>query len=135
MNASHESALLLLEKAKGDAIVLSRLIDGETVPVWTIGFHAQQAVEKAIKSVLTDRAIIYPRTHNVAMLLELIRQNEIPQPPDAGELPTLTPYGSVFRYEDEIDGATIVFDRAELANWVTSTIAWASNLLLVVKSE
>lgn len=37
------------------------------------GFHAQQAVEKAFKAVLDIREIGYPKTHNLLMLLDLLK--------------------------------------------------------------
>lgn|GEM_PF-220556 len=64
-----------------------------------LGFHAQQAVEKALKAVLSGAGQAYPRTHNLVMLLELLRTVEIEAPPDADSFAHLTPYGVVLRYE------------------------------------
>ena len=52
MNPSHETALSLLEKARGDQLAYHALVDDSTIPTWLAGFHAEQAVEKALKSVL-----------------------------------------------------------------------------------
>lgn len=37
-----------------------------------VGFHAQQAVEKALKAVLTAVAVRVGRTHDIAYLLTLL---------------------------------------------------------------
>ncbi|MCK5272261.1 MAG: HEPN domain-containing protein [Sedimentisphaerales bacterium] len=52
MNRSHSHALALLQKARDDEYVLRCLINDPSAPLWAIGFHAQQAVEKALKAAL-----------------------------------------------------------------------------------
>jgi hypothetical protein len=69
-------------------------------PTWVIGFHAQQAVEKSLKAVLSGAGQVYPRTHNLVMLAQLLDEARIPMPPDAEEFGALTPFGVVLRYED-----------------------------------
>lgn len=71
MNRSHEHAGTLLAKARDDAGMMRTLMAAPDSPDWGVGFHAQQAVEKAIKAVLSDRAVEYPRTHNLAPLMKL----------------------------------------------------------------
>lgn len=100
MNESHDLARVLLEKAKGDQYIVERLTNDLEAPNWTFGFHAQQAVEKALKSGLCANAVAYPRTHNLAMLLELLRLKGLPLPPDAENLPELTPFGAALRYDE-----------------------------------
>lgn len=65
-------ALLLSRKAAGDEDVVRRLIDIPEVVDETLGFHAQQAVEKLIKAVLVRNGVAYDRTHNIAYLLTLL---------------------------------------------------------------
>ena len=38
-----------------------------------LAFHAQQAAEKALKAVLIERAVRFPRTHDLEALTELVR--------------------------------------------------------------
>ncbi len=40
-----------------------------------IGFHAQQAVEKMLKAVLTKKKIAFPWHHDLESLLDLLRKN------------------------------------------------------------
>lgn len=64
-------AELLLRKAEGDVEVVRALIDNASITDDAIGFHAQQAVEKALKAVLAFAGIRFPRTHDLGFLLEL----------------------------------------------------------------
>ena len=131
MNKSREHARLLMEKAAEDLYVLRRLIGDPDAPDAAIGFHAQQAVEKLLKAVLTRQAISYSRTHDLAALLDLLEQNGIALPPDADRLPGLTPYAAEFRYgrlppEGDETGS---FDRAWGVACVGRTNAWAESVL------
>lgn len=67
MNSSTDYAAALLGKARDDGYVVRRMSADAAAPNWVIGFHAQQAVEKSIKSVLTRHEIEFPRTHNLSM--------------------------------------------------------------------
>jgi len=72
MMKSREHARLLLAKAHEDLYVLNRLVDDTDSPDAVIGFHAQQAVEKSLKAVLTSRGIRYPWTHDLGGLIDLL---------------------------------------------------------------
>ncbi|MDW8468096.1 MAG: HEPN domain-containing protein [Burkholderiales bacterium] len=65
-----------MSKAADDLYVARRLAADPEAPGWILGFHAQQAAEKSLKAVLALHRIEYPRTHNLAMLLELVRRAE-----------------------------------------------------------
>ena len=39
---------------------------------WVVGFHAQQAIEKALKAVLVREQIRFPRTHDLERLSGLV---------------------------------------------------------------
>jgi HEPN domain-containing protein len=133
MNRSREFAEQLLQKARDDQHVLDRLADDPDAAVWTIGFHAQQAVEKALKAVLSASGMEYPRTHNLTLLLGLLKAT---QPPDAGELHRLTPYGVLLRYDTPTtDESEALFDRAWAAGCVRRTIDWADSVLRESKGK
>jgi hypothetical protein len=100
MNSHIDYADALLRKARDDGYFVQCMAADSAAPDWIIGFHAQQAVEKAIKSVLTGHAIEFPRTHNLSMLIELLRQHGIAVPPDADDLARLTPFSVALRYGD-----------------------------------
>ena len=99
MNRSDDRAAVLLEKGREDLYALNCLVPDAGAPESMLGFHAQQAVEKFIKAVLASRAIRFPRTHNLALLLDMLADNGVPLPPDSEGLVRLTPYGAHFRYD------------------------------------
>ncbi len=128
MNASHEHGLRLLEKAKGDSHVAVTLAGDAGAPVWSVGFHAQQAVEKAIKAVLAHRAIQYPFTHDLLLLVELLAANGINAPPNPDDLVTLTPFAAAWRYDDPLqESARIDYDW--VLQRVADTLAWAEAVM------
>jgi HEPN domain-containing protein len=127
MNRSREFAEHLLRKARDDRHVLERLVNDPDAATWTLGFHAQQAVEKAIKAVLSASGTEYPRTHNLLLLMGLLKRNP---PPDAKELPRLTPYGVLMRYDTPTtDERDVALDRAWASGCVRRTIEWAESVL------
>ncbi len=122
MNSSAEFARGLLVKARGDGYVLARLADDESAPQWILGFHAQQAVEKALKAVLALHQLEFPRTHNLSMLLEILRRAGVTPPPEGDALDQLIPFGVALRYGDIADDDALVFDRVWAVYAVETTI-------------
>jgi HEPN domain-containing protein len=96
----HEQALLLAKKAAEDESLLAETVSSTQVSNEIFGFHCQQAAEKLLKALLSDAGIGYPRTHNLRVLMDLLADAGHPLPPDLFELDMLTPYGTLFRYED-----------------------------------
>jgi len=101
MDRSPEFAIALLAKARDDQRMLTVLAKASESPAWGLGFHAQQAVEKALKAALSSRSIRYPRTHDLTALVDLAREHSIATPPDAALLSALTPFGVEQRYPTE----------------------------------
>jgi hypothetical protein len=128
MNSAHEHARALLARARDDLYVVRRLGAEADAPGWVLGFHAQQGVEKALKAVLSAIGVEYPRTHNLEMLLELLRVAACPLPPDAGDFGLLVPFGVMLRYEEFV-GDDPPVDTAGFEFVVTRTIDWASERL------
>jgi HEPN domain-containing protein len=128
MNRSHELAGQLLQKATEDARAMHRLMEDDLSADWIVGFHAQQAVEKAIKAVLSDKGIEHPFTHDIMRLLELLPSARIASPPDAGELPKLSPYGAILRYE-KAPSTNEPLNRTWAKECVQRTLEWARKLL------
>ena len=89
MNSPVDHARALLARAQDDRYVLDRLAGDANAPAWVLGFHAQQAVEKGLKAILSLRGVEFPRTHNLSMLLELLRRAGAALPPDGEELAPL----------------------------------------------
>ncbi|MFH1709125.1 MAG: HEPN domain-containing protein [Planctomycetota bacterium] len=132
MTQSDKQALFILGKARDDAFMLAVLIRNKKTPPWGIGFHAQQAVEKAIKAVLTARDISYPYKHDLNLLVNILKTNGISVPGVEQEIVKLTPFGTALRY-DEPEGDAIALDGNRTCRTVTRVIAWAEKLIPPLK--
>jgi HEPN domain-containing protein len=71
MADQHDLAEELLARASDDEAAVRALLDVESITDSIVGFHAQQAVEKALKSVLASRGVEFPFIHDLAALMEL----------------------------------------------------------------
>ena len=120
---SREHAVLLLRKASQDIYVLEKLSADLAAPDEVLGFHAQQAVEKMLKAVLTNRAIRYGRTHDLTDLLKLLHENRFSIPADLEEVTLLAPFAAEFRYTEL--PAQPPFDRSRALELVRRVRSWA----------
>lgn len=96
----HEQALLLARKAAEDTALLGEILLSPNVSDEIFGFHCLQACEKLLKALLSHIGIAYPRTHNLRLLMDLLADAGFALPTEYIELDILTPYGTLFRYED-----------------------------------
>ena len=106
-----DQAQLLQRKAAQDLAVLRKLINDPTINTETRGFHAQQAAEKLVKALLALGGHDYPRTHDLGLLLDLLAAVDLRIPEALLTVENLTPFATVFRYDDLPLEATI--DRQE----------------------
>lgn len=118
------AALLLLSKAADDLTVVALMIENGSYPVEIIGFHAQQCCEKALKAVLAKQGVKYPFTHDLLALVDLLNDNGIDAPTVLEQVPTLTPFAVVYRYEDLDLGDEP--DLSQLRQLVREVHAWAT---------
>jgi HEPN domain-containing protein len=105
----HEQASLFLRKATQDEALLDEVGDSTNVSDEVFGFHCQQAAEKLLKALLSAAGCTFRKTHDLAMLLGSLSEAGVPLPPEFDAIDALTPFGSVYRYED-LDSMT-GFDR------------------------
>jgi len=101
----------LLRKARQDEAVLERLLPDAEFDDETVGFHAQQAVEKLLKAWLAHLGVGYPRMHRLGALARLLSAKGHLLPDEVGNLDDLTPFATIWRYEDLPASAS--FDRKE----------------------
>ncbi len=118
---------MLLRKARQDQLVLERLLEDRDVDDDTLGFHAQQAVEKLLKAVLASRGVEYPRTHNLRVLIELLAKDGIQMPEELSQIARLTQFGTTFRY-DAIQSVA-AGERAKRLDWVQVLRAFTEPLI------
>jgi len=122
MAAQRDLAVELLELAREDCRVAATLLPVGEISDASVGFHAQQAVEKALKAALIE----FPFTHNLVLLVELCRDAGLDLPPELVGADRLTPYGSRLRYGGEDVGDV---ERTVALAWAQAAIAWAAALI------
>ena len=87
-----------LAKAEEDLGVAEYLVSENTEYFSAAGFHAQQAVEKFLKAVLVHHQIEFPKTHDLAGLLDLISRADPDLTLALGDVIDLTIYAVEARY-------------------------------------
>jgi len=118
---------VLLRKAKQDELAVEKLIDDRDIEDDLLGFHAQQAAEKMLKALLAARAVDYPKTHNLRVLVELLSAEGIRLPEKLAEIDRLTQFGTTFRYDSIsiADGR----DRMIWLGWIRDLRAFVEPML------
>ncbi len=118
---------MMLRKAGQDAGLAAKLAADTSVSDEHLGFFCQQAVEKAIKCVLSYRGVPYRRTHDLSELIELATEHAIDFPDALSSSVTLTPFAVAFRYDElpPVTGDHDRFDRAGAVRLASAAVAWA----------
>jgi HEPN domain-containing protein len=71
--ASRELAGRWLQKATNDLITARQTLLLPEGPTDTVAFHAQQAVENALKALLTFNQFEFPKIHDLVRLMDIAR--------------------------------------------------------------
>ena len=87
-------------------------------------FDAQQSVEKALKSLCVFHQIVFPKTHDIAYLIELLEKGNVIIPDDVQNAKLLIGYAVETRYpgdyepadEDDYSKAVEIADK--VLRWV-----------------
>jgi len=90
-------------------------------------FHAQQAVEKALKAVLIAKGIPAPKTHNIRTLLDLLPPDII-LPKEVEDAASLTDYAVIIRYPGDFESV----DEEEYKQAVQlaeTVVLWAERII------
>lgn len=127
MASQRDLAEQLLARAREDEIAARAMLDVGAVTDSIVGFHAQQAVEKALKAVLAANGVDFPFTHDIEGLVELCEAEGTAVPADLADIDRLTPYGVRLRY-GAVD-ATAPVERKTALRWAEQTIEWAENVI------
>ena len=91
-------------------------------------FHAQQASEKALKAVLVANCVRFPKTHDLAFLMQSL-PSAVTVPPPLLNLPALNQYAVQQRYPGESPPITRKDYKAsallaeEAVSWAARSIA------------
>lgn len=91
-----------------------------------VGFHAQQAVEKAVKAALTLGGIDFPKTHDLEYLITLAGKHSIAMEPELESGSWLTPWAAEFRYDD---APIETLDRKRATAVADAAVSWCQELI------
>ena len=109
-------AELLLLKSAEDRECLSY-----PLPSASFGFHAQQAIEKLLKALISARGETYPFIHDLEKFhIQLVNAGEV--------FPEIQPYAVLLRYDtakdlDDVDRRRFIETVDVLRQWVVVRIA------------
>ena len=129
--SDREHAHLLLDLALRDLRALRGMLDVNTFANEIFGFHAQQAVEKALKAWLSLIMVDYPRIHDLEELLELLTQHGVTVPERFHGLIDLTDFAVQFRYaafenaDEQMDRQAVIYQVTELVDYVKRLLSGA----------
>lgn len=120
-----EVALLLLRKATSDLAAARTLAAEADQSDDVVGFHVQQAIEKAIKSALTWLSGEVPRTHDLSYLLEVAADRRVDPPLSLDDAEQLGPWAVAMRYDEPVAG----LDRTAALALAGATVDWARGVV------
>lgn len=129
MKTPYDYAKSLLQLADRDIKAFHALLDDEKwgVDKSTICFHAQQAVEKALKAVIASRNIEIGRTHDLNKLGYEIEKIPLILPLKIESLSKLNPYAVMVRYDEQEINTISLTEAEEVMNIVRS---WAEKTIM-----
>lgn len=119
-----EYAELLLRRAKGNLTACRVLADDTEIDDNIVGFHAQQAVEKALKVALVLQGADLPLSHDLNFLVRRVREAGVEPPEELSDAQWLTPWAAELRYDE-----SIALDRPAALVVAESAVSWAESLL------
>lgn len=114
-----------LRHAQSD-LAIARIQPSEEMLPEGLCFHAQQAVEKALKAVLAHYNESIPRTHSIELLIKKAATH-VDVPIGIEETTDLTPYATVTRYPGDYEPRTEADLVAALA-LAELAVSWAKNI-------
>lgn len=117
---------VLLDLAAADELAARSLLPIEGITDGVLGFHAQQAVEKAVKAVLALNSVEFPYSHDLNGLLGLCRKNGIDIPGDLAGVGHLSVFAVRLRYDAS---SPAHLDRDQAIAWAAAALEWARGLI------
>ena len=106
MNAPDSVSLAWLRRARSDLQLGRVALRAKGVLPEDACFHAQQCAEKALKALLLQQEIDFPRTHVIEVLLDLLKVNGVDIPTGVDEAFQLSEYAVQTRYPGEWEPVT-----------------------------
>jgi len=106
MNALTDVTLAWLQRARSDLQIGRVALRARGVLPADICFHAQQCAEKALKALLLQHEIAFPKTHTIEVLLDLLKIKGMDIPDEVDEAFELSDYAVQTRYPGEWEPVT-----------------------------
>lgn len=122
MATAHDLAEQLLRRALEDEAAAKAMLPIEGVADVIVCFHAQQAVEKALKAVLATHRVEFAHTHDLRVLIGQCETEGLLLPDELDEVDLLSPYAAKFRYDDD---EVCAVARKTALSWARAAVQWA----------
>ena len=127
MSALNQARVLLV-KAREDFVLLEEIVASARVSDAMFGFHAQQAVEKALKAWIWALGVRPQKTHDLEALSDILSALLGSAVAELQVLQRLGIFAVVYRYEvldwdEQLDRAQVLQDVAVLLDRVDRVIA------------
>ena len=119
---SKQYAKILLKLAEEDLKAAKALHKVGGIRFEIILFHAEQAIEKALKAALCWREIPVPLVHELIVVLQKFPANDLP--PGGYDLHDLTPYATVKRYEEGVIELSLE-EIQEIISKAETVLSWS----------
>lgn len=124
-----DHAKMMLAIARKDFQALQAMLDEASFAEEIFGFHAQQAVEKALRAWLSYKDISYPRIHDLEEIVVLLKEGGETFPEKFAPLIDLTDFAVFFRFEAyevceaRLDRPAIIQQIAAMLEHIADVIA------------
>lgn len=125
-----EYAEMLLEHAGSDLAAAQVLAARDDMRDDVVGFHCQQAVEKALKVGLVLADVDFPRSHDLRELTDIAKENDVTVPASVEEARWLTPWAAQLRYDmlEPLDRDAAIKPAFDAVEWATGLLAeWSTD--------
>ena len=120
---------LWLQRARSDLALGDAALQTPGVLPEDACFHAQQCAEKALKGLLSNQGIPFPRTHVLEVLLDLLKTHGVSVPDDVDEAFALSQYAVQTRYPG--DWEPVTSEEARLAlKQAAHVLVWVERQIL-----
>ena len=96
-----------IKKADDDLGLARHLIDERSIYLNAVAFHSQQACEKYLKALLVFYQQEYPKTHDIAVLLDILATVDINTAEQLSSADELNPYAVEARYPGNLPALDI----------------------------
>ena len=126
-------ARMLLDAAERDVAALRAMCRSEEISDEIFGFHVQQAAEKLFKAWIALLGEVYPLTHNIERLFNLLAEQGVAVEPFR-KLIDYTPYAVEFRYAG-VDPSAEAIDRTGALTIVESLLERVRRRLAEAEGE